>query len=50
MARIIYENMAREDITDESVYRELHDAIRELRDRWLDTLTNIKQKSKAIKK
>ncbi|KAM5352924.1 hypothetical protein ACJ41O_005646 [Fusarium nematophilum] len=37
MARITYEGMRKRGMTDESVSRGLHDAVRELRDRWLRT-------------
>jgi tetratricopeptide (TPR) repeat protein len=50
MARITYEGMRDGGMTDESVCRGLHNAIRELRDRWLSTPGKARLGSRSIRK
>jgi tetratricopeptide (TPR) repeat protein len=49
MARITYEGMRDGGMTDESVCRGLHNATRELRDRWLNTLATARRGSKPVR-
>ncbi|RKK14302.1 hypothetical protein BFJ66_g16626 [Fusarium oxysporum f. sp. cepae] len=45
MARITYEGMRDGAMTDESVYEGLHNATRQLRDRWRNMLVNLVARS-----
>ena len=49
IARITHEEMRDGDMTDESVYRGLHRATRELRDRWLSTSAKTRRKKRSLK-
>lgn len=53
IARITYESVRKEDMTDESVCHGLHNAVRELRDRWRDGLigkTTRRESSLSIRR
>jgi hypothetical protein len=50
MARITYEGIKDGDMDDNSVCRGLHNATRELRDRWLDLLEKAKLGNRLVRK
>ncbi|PMD61249.1 uncharacterized protein K444DRAFT_611504 [Hyaloscypha bicolor E] len=50
MARVTYEGMRDGGMTDDSVCRGLHKAIRELRDQWLESSTEAEHRSRLMGK
>ncbi|KAL4736392.1 CHAT domain-containing protein [Aspergillus similis] len=50
MARITYEGIREGDMTDDSVCRGLHNATRELRDRWLNKPSKVRRGRSTVKK
>lgn len=50
IARITYEGIRDGGTTDESVCQGLHNASRELRDRWLNVPTQARRRSRSVRR